>query len=360
MGARSALVAMGVFGLAASHAMAAQTAPPWAQIGACQTLSMGAVGGPAPTGDVAVLRYAGSSNYELTYRDTVLLFNAEYTKRVAPARSLGVEEPQLTKATAIYIGHGHSDHMASVSFVATQSKAKVYGAKLSTDAVLAMGVPQAQVIPVKNGDVQKYPGFTVEAVLARHASVFDETGKVNPMFQASTAAWEAMRKATQIDPQIGWNGQRQMPNGQTMAQGTSDRHVLDEGTMGYLVTFETGYKMYILDSSGNPTKEQQAMMARVGHLDVATVSYQGFFIAQRQIEQTMPLVELFKPDVFLPNHHDETGGFYPDMAGYPLFMAIRDKLPRTQSIAPMYRTPICFNTKTKDVFVGETWAWPAK
>ena len=30
----------------------------------------------------------------------------------------------------------------------------------------------------------------------------------------------------------------------------------------------------------------------------------------------------------------------------------------TRSISPLYRTPICINTRTKEVFVGDTWTFP--
>jgi hypothetical protein len=99
-------------------------------------------------------------------------------------------------------------------------------------------------------------------------------------------------------------------------------------------------------------------MQRIGgRVDVAIIAYQGFYASQPQIEATMPLVKLFRPDVFLPTHHDETWGSYPDMAAYPLFMAIRNELPNTRAISPLNRTPICFNLSTKAIFIGDSSGW---
>ncbi len=354
----SACCAFSVAACAAGAMTAAAAEPTWMDQPACQTLDMAATGGPAPTGDVAVMRYIGSSNYELSYRGTVILFDAEYETRIAPNHDLGVKDTDLKKATAIYIGHGHSDHMASAHIVSAASKAPVYGAKLTIDAPLKMGVAKERAMTVKNGDVQKYPGFTIETILAQHASVMGADGKLNPRFEASMKAWGEMRKAAGIDAPVTFSQMMKGPDGTDIPKGTSDAHVLDQGTLGFLVTFDTGYTMLVLDSAGPVTEAERAVVKRLGRVDFATISYQGFFVPQRQIEMTLPLIELFNPRVFQPDHHDESGGIYPDMAGYPLFMAIREKLPATRGIAPLYRAPTCINTKTKDVFVGDTWTWP--
>jgi glyoxylase-like metal-dependent hydrolase (beta-lactamase superfamily II) len=79
---------------------------------ACQTSKIAAAGGPMPKGqNTVVLRYLGVSNYELSYRDQVLLFDTFYS-RVWPARPLGVTSADFTRATAILFGHGHWDHIA--------------------------------------------------------------------------------------------------------------------------------------------------------------------------------------------------------------------------------------------------------
>jgi hypothetical protein len=42
----------------------------------------------------------------------------------------------------------------------------------------------------------------------------------------------------------------------------------------------------------------------------------------------------------------------PDMPTAPLFEALRDLAPNTRGIEPLYRSPICVNTKTDESFVG--------
>ena len=46
----------------------------------------------------------------------------------------------------------------------------------------------------------------------------------------------------------------------------------------------------------------------------------------------MPLVRLVKPKVLVLNHHDETGGRFPDLASEPMFMAMRDEFPYVEPV----------------------------
>ena len=37
----------------------------------------------------------------------------------------------------------------------------------------------------------------------------------------------------------------------------------------------------------------------------------------------------------------------------PLGLMVRDEFPRTKVIAPLLRTPVCINTVTKELYVGQ-------
>ncbi len=91
-------------------------------------------------------------------------------------------------------------------------------------------------------------------------------------------------------------------------------------------------------------------MQRVGSTNLAIVGYTGRGVPRFQIPATLPLVELFKPDLFLPAHHDEFVAtprlVVPDMATEPLFTALRDAMPKTRCASPLYRTPVCINVKS--------------
>jgi hypothetical protein len=56
----------------------------------------------------------------------------------------------------------------------------------------------------------------------------------------------------------------------------------------------------------------------------------------------------------MPTHHDEVAAGRFDTPMEPLFLRMRDELPRVHPISPLYREPICFDTQTKAVFIGES------
>jgi hypothetical protein len=85
-------------------------------------------------------------------------------------------------------------------------------------------------------------------------------------------------------------------------------------------------------------------------VDVGLFPYYGLDLA---IPLTMEFVRMFKPAVLMPTHHDGAPGSGFDMPTVPLFLKVRDEAPKTRTIAPLYRTPVCINTETKEVFVGQ-------
>ena len=328
--------------LAASQGAAQQSRTDFLQEPACQTLQPAATGGAMPKNPaVMVLRWLGAANHEIAYRGQVILLDAYY-ERTPPARPLGFTRADVNRADAIFIGHGHSDHLADGPFVAQRTGAPLIGARLTTAKAIEMGLPGKQTVTVAGGEIQQFKGFTVEAILARHSVRSPE------FTRAADGAWRAMATATGLT-RTPEDEQRE----RQIRVGVTDPRLADEGTIAYLFSFDDGLRLIYLDSSGPITEGEKKVMQRIGgRTDVAIVAYQGFYVAPRQIEATLPLVKLFHPRVFLPTHHDDTGGYFPDMAIYPLAMAIRDELPGSRSVSPLYRTPICFDTRTKEMYGG--------
>lgn len=309
---------------------------------ACQTLTTTSTGGPAPVNrDVLVMRYLGASNHEIAYRDAVILFNAYY-QRFPPGRPLGFTREQVKKADAILVGHAHGDHFADVPFVAKQTGAPVIGAPITAAAALKAGIPEKQIVSVtgRGGEIQRIKGLTIEPLLGTHKENSPEYGK------ATGAAFRSIMEAM---------GLARTPEEQARARaeytGANDPKLGTEGTLGYLITTDNGFRIILRDASGDPTAAEMAAMKKIGRTDVAVVSYTTY-VPQPQIPLTMKLVKLFNPAVYMPTHHDDTGGSRLDTPMEPWFLALRDEMPQVRPISPLYRTPVCFDTRTKDVFVG--------
>jgi L-ascorbate metabolism protein UlaG (beta-lactamase superfamily) len=317
-----------------------------AQDPACSTTKIAAAGGPMPKGqNTIVLRFLGVSNYELAYRDQVILFDTFYS-RVWPARPLGVAPSEVTRATAVFFGHGHWDHIADAPEIFKQTNAKMFGAPPTTEWLRMNGVPDAQLVTWKGGESQKFNGFTVQAIHARHAG-----GRPEPVNKMMTLY-------SQLVPEFYGRPQTEEEKAamqRLQRRGAGGPRIDSEGTLTYLITFDNGYRIAYTDTAGPITDEQKAAFASIPRTDIGIVAYTGRFNTTSQNKESMPIVETFKPRIVLPSHHeDETGiGAHYDMPIYPLGMAVRDKFPDAQTIDPLYLSALCFDTQSREFFVGK-------
>ena len=112
---------------------------------ACQLLTPVSAGGPLPKSrETVVIRWLGHTNYELVYRDNVFLLDAYYDRvpRKPPHRR---DVSEFKKATAIFIGHPHFDHMSDAASVARQTGATVVGAAQAGDVVAKGGLARPAI-----------------------------------------------------------------------------------------------------------------------------------------------------------------------------------------------------------------------
>jgi L-ascorbate metabolism protein UlaG (beta-lactamase superfamily) len=304
----------------AASPMIASNAP------ACTSAVPAAIGGPMPPAAVATLRWFGTTNFELDYGDQVLLLDTFYD-RGPRARPIGFTVDQVKRANAIFIGHPHWDHVSDVAPVAKQTGAKVYGAALTAETAISLGVPQGQTHVLKNGDVVKFQGFTVEAILAQHSTLDYDLVKVFS---------EAIKKATSPTPEQEAGEER------VRAKGTRDPRLIKEGTLAYLFTFDSGFRLIYRNSAGPITDAEKATLQRIGgKTDVAVIPYMGQYIAQRQLEASLPIVKLYNARLYLPAHHDQLLPLFPDIGIEPLLMAIRETMPGAATYSQLYREPVC-------------------
>jgi hypothetical protein len=320
----------------------AQRAPLFEADPACHTLNLASIDAPAPRDrNTLIVRWLATSNFEIAYRDNVFLLDTYYD-RTPPARPLGFDFMRMRKATAIFIGHAHDDHISDAVAVAKQTGAPVYGGPQSQQFVIAGGLPTKQAMLTKGGETLKFNGVTVQAVLAHHSV------RNGPQYPKAAQGFRAMQDAL-LPPRTPEQEAHERAINQ---RGSRDPKLQEEGTIGFLFTFDNGYRLYYQDSAGPITAPQQALAAMVAPVDMAVIAYQGFYLSQPQIDATMPLVRLWKPRALVLNHHDETGGRFLDMATEPFFMAVRDEMPQTRGYGLLYRSPMCVDSATKQVFVG--------
>jgi L-ascorbate metabolism protein UlaG (beta-lactamase superfamily) len=298
---------------------------------ACRARTPAAIGGPMPPEGILAIRWLGTTNFELAYGGEVVLLDAYYD-RGPRNRPIGFGPRDVKRANEIFVGHAHFDHMADAASVGAQTGAAVVGAPTVTETAIALGLPAKQAVTVRGGEVLKYKGFTVEAILARHSTLAPEV--LDAFRKAITAASGAP------------TSEEAAAEAAIVKRGTFDPKVITEGTIAYLFTFDSGFRLIFRNSAGPITDAERAAVKRIGgKTDVAIVGYIGQYVARRQIAATLPLIRLYNPRLYLPAHHDEIAGTFVDIGVEPLFMAIEEQLPGTSFLSPLYREPVCLDVR---------------
>jgi len=303
---------------------------------ACTATTLVSAGGALPRNPhTLAVRWIGFSNYELVYNNHVILLDA-YIDRGSFFPPLGVKAADMKKADVILIGHGHLDHMSDAASIGAQTKAMVVGAPVTTEKLMTQPIPPAQIKTVtgKGGELLRFDGFTVEPILGRHGEPDRRVGEV-----LGPALDSLLAKMTP---------EQQAEDAAIRARGTGGPRVITEGTIAYLITLDTGFRIMYRDSAGIVTDYEKAAMARVGRVDLAITALRADFLPSRTVPQAQEYLRTYKPDVMMPAHHDAGNSVGKDglwRSTEPVFQALKDENPNLVTVSRGYREPTCFNTE---------------
>lgn len=317
-----------------------------AQEPACQTLTPAAAGGPMPSSqNLVVLRYLGVSNYELAYRNVVVLLDAGF-ERLPWWVPTGVSRQDLTKhVDAIFVGHAHGEHIWDAPFIAQKTGALVVTEPIGMKWIRSTGLladRQMAVVKGGGGEIFKFNGFTVQVVKGHHNIV---PGEYMEKDRAAAAA-------ISLKPPLNPEEEARLKTFENLVPLTREESqaLIADGTMTYFLQFDSGFRLWYGDSAGPTTASEQEMARQVGSVDVGLIPYYGGELA---LPITMEYVRLLKPRIVLPTHHDGHRARMLDMPLGPLALAVREEFPKTRVLSPLYRSPVCIDTATREVYVGE-------
>ena len=320
------------YGLAAALMLALSGPGAWAAAGdACDSIKPAVAGGPLlpATSNVAVIRWLGNANFEVGFGGKVYLFDA-YFDRVSRNRPIGVNVSDITRADAILVSHAHFDHISDIGPIAQQTGAPVIGAPITIEMAEKLGVPARQAMTAKGGETLHVGDATVEVALARHSTIQDGLIDAYHKVYAVETRADTPEEAAHTK--------------EVVARGTFAPGVIDKGTLAFALVLRNGFKIVVVGSAGPVTEGDRELARKIGRADVAIVAYQPHAVAERQIPDTMALIQLFRPRLYIPAHHDQSFGTWLDLGLEPLFTALRDGMPETKFVAPLYRSAICIET----------------
>jgi L-ascorbate metabolism protein UlaG (beta-lactamase superfamily) len=295
---------------------------------ACNSYKAAVTGGPVPQpeSDTVVIRWLANATFEFAYKGKVYLFDA-YFDRTPRSHEIGFKAADVSKAEAILVSHAHFDHISDVGPVARQTGAPVVGAPITAETAKKLGVPEKQIVVAKGGETLKFGDATIEVALAQHSTI--QPGLID------------IYASLYNNDSPPFSEQEKNLLSQVQSLGTFDPKVITEGTLAYGLVFPSGFTAVLIGSAGPITPGVRALAEKLGPVDVAIVAYQVHAVADTQIGYTWPFIELFKPKLFLPAHHDAAPPAWVDLGLEPLFDKIRRDMPNTAFLAPLYRSPIC-------------------
>jgi L-ascorbate metabolism protein UlaG (beta-lactamase superfamily) len=299
----------------------------------CVNATLVSAGGPAPRNpQTLAVRWIGYSNFELAYNGQIFLLDAYYDRGPGFV-PLGVKAADIKKATAIVIGHGHSDHMSDAASIGARTGAMVIGGPPTAEKLATQQIDQKQVRSVtgKGGEIIEFKGVKFEPILGRHGEPPpDVTAPIN---QALSKITKPLTPAEQAE------------RAEVGKRGTSDPRVIAEGTIAYLLTFDNGFRLMYRDSAGTITEYEKAAMKRIGgRVDVGLVATFAAYLNTETAKRALEFMEAYHPDVFMPAHHDAPmSGLWRTTE--PMFQALHDANPNIITVSKGYRQPTCFNTE---------------
>jgi L-ascorbate metabolism protein UlaG (beta-lactamase superfamily) len=320
--------------IAAALASIPMLAKDVAKDSACEVPTLVSTGGAAPRNPhTLAIRWTGYSNFELAYGGQIMLLDA-YFDRGSMFAPLGFKAADVKKADVILIGHGHFDHMSDAASVAARTGAVVVGAPLTVAKLQTQNLDAKQIRTVtgKGGEVLKFGKFTVEPILGRHGQ---------PPANVIKAFNQAVQStATPLTPE------QTAEEATIRSRGTSDPKIVTEGTITYLITLDDGFRILYRDSGGEITEFERAAMQRIGRVDIALVAVAADFLPSLTVPQALEYLRLYKPDVYMPAHHDAPlNGLWRTTE--PIFQAMKDEKPNLITYSKQYREPVCFDTAKK-------------
>jgi hypothetical protein len=320
----------------------------YAEQNVCGSWTPAMVGGPVAHGkDLLSVRWIEGPNMELTYNNQAIVLSA-YFYRGPDFPRKSVDPDKVKRADAIFLGHGHGDHVSDVVKVANQTGAKIYAQKVYIDQLKKVGeVDVNKLVTVQDGDTFYFNGFKVEAVHVHHSGkdLFGEGERIyDQVPKAVGDAFNALKGAmyTKSPAQDSWEKASPYYAPRVNPPTPTDLgYLMQKDVMGYLFTFGKDFTFFYHDSMNYAVTQQlRDMMARIKKTDIASLAYAGS-PSEYAVPWGMPETILLNPHYVIPNHNWPSH----DMDVNPYAVAIREQIKGASLLSLMPNQVSCFNVK---------------
>jgi L-ascorbate metabolism protein UlaG (beta-lactamase superfamily) len=219
------------------------------------------------------LRWLGTAGFELRSGRTAVLIDPYFTRNPRSTPVQNLRPADFPDAQAIFITHGHFDHIYDVPAIVALTGAPVYASPLVCQSLAAKGVPWNKLRPRWGGETDEVGPFRFTAVPARHVT-FD----AHLVFSTLLHSLPHLADLSRLGPS-------HYPCGQVL---------------GWFIEVE-GKRLFDMGSACLPwdlNAEVDVYMVPVqGRTDICSVA--------------AGLVQRVRPSIVIPHHYDD---FYPPLS----------------------------------------------
>jgi L-ascorbate metabolism protein UlaG (beta-lactamase superfamily) len=230
------------------------------------------------------ITWYGTAGFRIATGGRVLLIDPYLSRGEGAQPELPLGPEGVTKASEIFLSHGHFDHAADVPRIARQTGATVHCSEEVAAALRQQGVANEQVIEVRGGDSFEFGAYRAQCHHSAHVR-FDLPLVARTLLRAIPSMSSLMWQLPRL---------RRWPQGRVLAwrltlAAEADRALLHFGSAGW-------------------TEDELARLAALGPPDVLLAPLQGH---SRVCEMAARAVVRLRPRVVIPHHHDD---FFPPIS----------------------------------------------
>jgi L-ascorbate metabolism protein UlaG (beta-lactamase superfamily) len=300
--------------------------------------------------DTLTLRWYGTTNFELEFRDRIILLDNFYDRgpRTTP---LDFRAADVVRADYILIGHPHFDHISDTATVGARTGAQVFVHGLGADYLVEQGLSAENIERVAGQgkpEVFELDGFRLTVLHGFHMQPASGGTRAVTVDLLLQTARETRDRAAEEEGMPPLTEEEHAELDRLLHRGVWGAEVATQATLCFVLEV-AGFRLVYRDSAGPISAEEEAWFTDKGASDLALVAYAGRPFPRQQITLTLPLVQRYKPKIAIPCHHDDIFPYFRHVPTEPLKRAVEDSVPACRMLQPTYVEPIRIDVTTKQL-----------
>jgi len=254
------------------------------------------------------ITWMGTAGFKIRTMDQVFLVDPYLSRNLKAVPVQPLKPPDIEKPDAVFLSHGHFDHIRDVPEIAGRTGAKVFCSDTAGDTLNGFGLDRSLIEPVTQDSWSRdFGSFQAEACFSQHVR-FDKKLLFSTLLKINVRFFK-------LYPLL-----KKFPCGQVL----SWRFIAE------------GLTLHFFGSAGSSKKELQTlarspvdilMVPLQGHSDICNIAFD--------------YVRILSPKVVIPHHQDD---FFPPISQ---FVDIRPFVRRVEKECP--------GTRIKVMKINETW-----